>query len=416
MLALTSAVCASILSSSILVSGETYFSETFDDESWTDRWHPSNIESGKWLHTPGNWFSDEEDLAIKTGDDARFYALTAKLATPVNNEGKDLVIQYLVKNEQNIDCGGAYVKLLGADIDPASFGGETPYAVMFGPDICGATKKTHAILNYARPKGEDTAAKNMDHLTPISAPSDVHAHLYTFVIAKDNTYIVKVDNEVVKEGTLASGWPFQPPQKIPDPALSKPSSWVDVAVIPDPEDTKPDGYDDIPAEIPDPEASKPDDWDEEDDGEWEAPLIDNPEYQGEWEPKMIPNPDYQGEWVHPEIENPDYFEDDMMYHRCNPCEYIGMELWQVKSGTVFDDFLVTDSVDEAEAAAVKVMEKIKALKTVKEALDEEEQAKKDAEMADEDPAMTDADFDGDDFVAEKEEDEEEDLDAAKEEL
>ena len=29
--------------------------------------------------------------------------------------------------------------------------------------------------------------------------------------------------------------------------------------------------------IPDPDAEKPEDWDEEMDGDWEAPLIDNPE-------------------------------------------------------------------------------------------------------------------------------------------
>ena len=28
------------------------------------------------------------------------------------------------------------------------------------------------------------------------------------------------------------------------------------------------------------------DWDDEDDGEWEAPTIPNPEYKGEWKPKM----------------------------------------------------------------------------------------------------------------------------------
>ena len=36
----------------------------------------------------------------------------------------------------------------------------------------------------------------------------------------------------------------------------------------DPEAVKPDGYDDIPAEIPDPEAEQPEDWDAEEDGEW----------------------------------------------------------------------------------------------------------------------------------------------------
>jgi len=30
-----------------------------------------------------------------------------------------------------------------------SFGGETPYSIMFGPDICGlSTKKVHMILKY----------------------------------------------------------------------------------------------------------------------------------------------------------------------------------------------------------------------------------------------------------------------------
>jgi calreticulin len=33
-------------------------------------------------------------------------------------------------------------------------------------------------------------------------------------------------------------------------------------------------------------ACPAEDWDDEDDGEWEAPTIPNPEYKGEWKPKM----------------------------------------------------------------------------------------------------------------------------------
>jgi hypothetical protein len=74
------------------------------------------------------------------------------------------------------------------------------------------------------------------------------------------------------------------------------------------------------------------DWDDEDDGEWEAPQIDNPEYKGKWTQvraaffsfaaalwpsltefrrmqKRIPNPAYKGAWVHPEIDNPDFVDD-----------------------------------------------------------------------------------------------------------
>lgn len=36
---------------------------------------------------------------------------------------------------------------------------------------------------------------------------------------------------------------------------------------------------DQPETIPDPDAKKPDDWDEDMDGEWEPPMITNPEYK-----------------------------------------------------------------------------------------------------------------------------------------
>jgi len=71
---------------------------------------------------------------------------------------------------------------------------------------------------------------------------------------------------------------------------------VDAKKIEDPEEAKPEGYDDIPAQIEDPEAEMPDDWDEEDDGEWEPPMISNPDFKGEWKPTMIDNPDYKGPW------------------------------------------------------------------------------------------------------------------------
>merc|ERR1712087_205065 len=78
--------------------------------------------------------------------------------------------------------------------------------------------------------------------------------------------------------------------------MGKPDDWVDNEEMDDPEDTKPDDWDDEPASIADPEATKPDDWDDEEDGEWQAPQIDNPDYKGEWRAKKIPNPDYKGPW------------------------------------------------------------------------------------------------------------------------
>lgn len=116
-------------------------------------------------------------------------------------------------------------------------------------------------------------------------------------------------------------------------------------MIDDPTDVKPDGYDDIEATVVDADATKPDDWDDEEDGEWEAPMVDNPEYMGEWRAKRIENPEYEGPWVHPEIDNPDYVEHGDVYKR-GEIGMVGVEVWQVKSGTVFSDFIVADNLDE----------------------------------------------------------------------
>jgi len=87
----------------------------------------------------------------------------------------------------------------------------------------------------------------------------------------------------------------------------------------------------------------PEDWDEEMDGEWEPPMVDNPEYKGtdftthtvsnrfptgEWKPKNIKNPAYKGKWVHPEIDNPEYASDDSIYSY-DDFGRVGLDLWQV---------------------------------------------------------------------------------------
>lgn len=290
-------------------------------------------------------FGDASDKGIQTGEDARFYGLSAKLDETFTNTDKEMVLQMTVKHEQDLDCGGAYIKLLG-DMDQAKFGGDTPYQVMFGPDVCGpSNRKTHAIFNYP-PKNDNLLIKN-----ELKVETDRLSHVYTLVVKPDNTYEVYIDLESVRSGSLEDSWDFLVPKEIQDPAISKPEDWVDAKKIPDPADIKPEGYDDIPSEIPDPEASKPDDWDDEEDGEWEAPMVDNPDFNGPWKPSMIDNPEYKGEWEHPLIPNPDYVDDKELYVRCKECTHIGFELWQVKSGTIFDDIIVTDSFDEAKAYA-----------------------------------------------------------------
>nr|KAF6400540.1 calreticulin [Rousettus aegyptiacus] len=65
------------------------------------------------------------------------------------------------------------------------------------------------------------------------------------------------------------------------------------------------------------------------DGEWEPPVIQNPEYKGEWKPRQIDNPDYKGTWIHPEVDNPEYSPDSNIYAYEN-FAVLGLDLWQVR--------------------------------------------------------------------------------------
>jgi hypothetical protein len=87
-------------------------------------------------------------------------------------------------------------------------------------------------------------------------------------------------------------------------------------------------------------------------------VIPNPEYKGEWKPKMIDNPAYKGIWSPPDIPNPAYVHDDSLYNY-KDLKYVGFELWQVKSGSIFDNIIVTDSIDEAFELAKSTWEKNK---------------------------------------------------------
>ena len=191
------------------------------------------------------------------------------------------------------------------------------------------------------------------------------SHMYTLIIRPDNTFEYRIDGVQEANGKLEEGWNFLAPRTIPDPTDKKPADW-----------------DDEPAEIPDPSATKPEDWDDEDDGEWEAPMIPNPEYKGEWTPKMIDNPDYKGEWTPKMIPNPDFVEDDAIYNVCKNCEYVGFELWQVKSGSIFDDIIVTDSIEEAEAFAKETFfKKVEGEKKMYDEMKEAEKRAQEEELA-----------------------------------
>merc|ERR1712127_813732 len=168
----------------------------------------------------------------------------------------------------------------------------------------------------------------------------------------------------------------------------------------DPEDKKPDDWTDE-KRIVDEEAKKPDDWDDEEDGEWEAPMKDNPAYKGDWSVKRISNPAYKGIWEAKKIANPEFVDDDALYKYAD-FGFIGFDLWQVKGGTLFDNVIITDDVAEADAFAKKWT-----------TLSEHEKAKKkeedDAKKAEADKAAEqdkDEDDDDDEEDGDKQESEE----------
>ncbi|CAG8495332.1 5612_t:CDS:2 [Ambispora leptoticha] len=353
---------------SLYVLADVYLQEKFSDDTWEKRWLQSKHKDdlGAFKVSPGKFYADEiESRGLQTSQHARFYAISAKLDTPIDNTEKNLVVQFSVKHEQNIDCGGGYVKLLPPTFDQADFRGDSEYNIMFGPDICGDSRKVHFIIHH---DGENKLIKKK-----ITAPSDQLTHLYTLIIKPDQTYTVLIDSKEEQSGKLEEDFEFTP-KLIDDPEAKKPDDWVDTATIEDSTDKKPDDWVDGPELIDDPDATKPEDWDDEMNGDWEPPQIANPEYKGVWKPRHIPNPDYKGEWKAPLIPNPDYKEDPLL-HAFNTA-YIGFDLWQVKSGTIFDNILITDDTEYAEKFANETfVEYREAERDAKKKLDEIESKK-----------------------------------------
>merc|ERR1711997_399828 len=214
----------------------------------------------------------------------------------------------------------------------------------------GYTKRTHLIFNY---KGKNVLKKSD---LAYKQENEGTSHVYRLVVKPDATVRVEVDEEKLYEGSLKEDWELLAAKEINDPDDSKPSDWVDDSMMDDPED------------------SKPDDWDDEEDGEWEAPMKDNPAYKGDWHIKRISNPAYKGVWEAKKIANPEYVDDDTLGQYAG-FGFLGFDLWQVKGGTIFDNVIVTDDVAEADAFA----KKWKALSDVEKAKKKEEDDAKKAE-------------------------------------
>ncbi|KAK7801600.1 hypothetical protein U0070_013136 [Myodes glareolus] len=271
----------------------------------------------------GKWEVDEMKDTKLPGDKglilmsrAKHHAISAKLNKPFLFDTKPLIVQYEVNFQNGIEC-----------------------------DKCGEDYKLHFIFRHKNPKTgvyEEKHAKRPDADLKTYF-TDKKTHLYTLILNPDNSFEILVDQSVVNSGNLLNDM---------TPAVN-PSREIE-----DPEDRKPEDWDERP-KIPDPDAVKPDDWDEDMDGEWEAPqianpkcesapgcgvwqrpVIDNPNYKGKWKPPMIDNPNYQGVWKPRKIPNPDFFE-DLEPFKMTPFSAIGLELWSMTSDIFFDNFIIS---------------------------------------------------------------------------
>ncbi|CAI9113779.1 OLC1v1014452C4 [Oldenlandia corymbosa var. corymbosa] len=375
----------------LCAASDPVFYDSFD-ESFEGRWIVSEKEEyqGVWKHSKSE---GHDDYGLLVSEKARKYAIVKELDQPVNLKDGTVVLQYEVRLQEGLECGGAYIKYLRpqeAGWIAKEFDNESPYSIMFGPDKCGATNKVHFILKHRNPKTGEFVEHHLKF--PPSVPSDKLTHVYTAVLKPDNELSILVDGEEKKKANFLSAEDFEPPlipsKTIPDPDDKKPEDWDERSKIPDPEATKPDDWDedapmeiedeeaekpegwldDEPEEVDDPEATKPEDWDDEEDGEWEAPKIDNPKcaeapgcgewkrpmkrnpaYKGKWHAPLIDNPNYKGIWKPQEIPNPDYFELDKPDFE--PIAALGIEIWTMQDGILFDNVLI--ATDEKVAESIR---------------------------------------------------------------
>lgn len=366
----------------------------FDDfQNGLDKWTHSEIPMYSGIFQVGQGaepvFPGDQGLIIP--EKARHYALSAPLSGLGDMSGKDFALQYEVKLDDGMTCGGAYFKLPTTGFpDSSKFDNSVPYSVMFGPDKCGATEKVHFIMQSRNPNSGELVEHHLKDPPALATSYDKHHHLYALYVRADGSFSIEVDGEMKREGALLEELepPLQPAKEIDDKEDKKPDSWVDEQQIPDPEAEKPDDWDedapmeivdedakkpdgwldDEPETIPDPKAEQPTGWDEEEDGvwkapsvpnpkctegvgcgEWKAPMKANPDYKGKWTAPMVKNPKYLGEWKPRKIDNPDFYE--VKEAVLLPIEAVGLEIWTMDQGVVFDDVYIGTDVDAAKAYA-----------------------------------------------------------------
>eukprot|EP00112_Aurelia_sp_Birch-Aquarium-sp1_P024443 Seg774.1_Seg774.3 transcript_id=Seg774.1_Seg774.3/GoldUCD/mRNA.D3Y31 product=Calnexin protein_id=Seg774.1_Seg774.3/GoldUCD/D3Y31 len=379
------------------VQGFAFIAEPFhSNKEFNEQWIVSQAKKdgveaaiskydGKWSIEEPKDNAIKGDLALVLKEKAKHHAISTMLPTKYDFTDQPFIVQYEVKFQNALECGGAYMKLLSdlPKLDLEEVTDKSQYTIMFGPDKCGEDSKLHFIFQHKHPKTGKFEEKHSKKPTGDFSKvfDDKKTHLFTLIVRPDNTFEIRVDKQVVNSGSLLSDFEpaVNPSKEIDDPNDKKPEGWDDREKIVDPAAKKPDDWDedapqkivdpsakkpaawldDAPETVPDPSAVKPADWDDEEDGDWEppqipnpkcaeggcgewkAPMIDNPKYKGKWSAPLINNPAYKGIWSPKKIENPDYFEDNEPF-KMTSIAAIGFELWSMTDDIVFDNIIIAN--------------------------------------------------------------------------
>lgn len=377
------------------LSKSSFFEQFEYDSLENSGWIPSLAEKSTGANYNGQWSLEEPkkypgfsgDKALTMKSEAALYAILKKLPEVLDNTDKDLVLQYELKFNEPMACGGSYLKLLSRGLDPQLFNDETEFEIMFGPDICGSANKIHFLLK--KKVGGEIAESTLR--TPPMARNNELSNLYTLILRPNLDVEIRINGDVAKAGNVLNTPnfmvpPLDVPRMIPDASAQKPDDWDDrrfvldlaakkpedwdakynVQWIPNPDILKPNGWNDDETEeeyVRDPEAVKPAGWDDEEDGEWrapivrnprclygcgkwEAPKIVNPDYKGDWAPPAIENPAFQGEWKPPLVKNPEF--DENAKFTLTPVDAIGIEVWSMHAGVSYNNIYLGNSIAEAE--------------------------------------------------------------------
>ncbi|KAL3215902.1 hypothetical protein MRX96_033374 [Rhipicephalus microplus] len=366
--------------------GFAHIAEHFDDvEAFKERWVLSEAKKdgaeeslakydGKWEVEASSKSHLRGDLGLVLKSKAHHHAIASKLSKPFTFDHKPFVLQYEVQFQEGQDCGGAYLKLLSnldENKDLKQFHDKSPYTIMFGPDKCGSDHQLHFIFRHRNPgtaamKRSTGRSPRCCHLTTslrFSWISEVRPREASW---RTSSHRSTPEGSGRPQRQTPEDWDER--EKVPDPNAVKPDDWDEDAPreIPDPDAKKPVGWlDDEPKLVPDATAERPKDWDDDMDGDWEPPLVNNPKCEavgcGEWKPPMISNPRYKGKWRAPlvdnpnykgkwkprKIPNPDFFEDQNPF-RMTAIAAVGLELWSMSDGILFDNIIITDDTVVAD--------------------------------------------------------------------